>query len=599
MNNSGLFKKEYMSLYGVMTFWTIIYFVIVFFMPKDITTGFWAFFFLDNYPWVIKLIFVFTPLVFTILSFSLLLKIFDRVDRKAISAKGHNCIKTIIMFIAFFVIFWFLREKRLWGDAEHIIKVLRGSIDVGPWSEYFWREPLDFILKVFFYKIFNGCFGWSAGKSIAFINCFLGSLFVVFLSHISKKIGKNGFERFFLFCFILFMGASVLFFGHIETYTLIYLLILIFFIVTIKYFNDECPLFIVGLCGAIAVSAHIMGIFLFAIVFLLPFIKNKKIKKEYFHDLKAPSLVAVCYLALFYVSCRILGAEPLSIGINEFGGDDHVFLSISRVLQFEHIWKVLQTFILASSIGIFVIGKDSIIRGLRALKEKDAIVIFLLAASVMYIGFSLCLSNKLERLKDWDLFAPGCLPAALLIGYLFLLVTRDSKEKKILGLFTLCVSLSFSSLWIWDNHKNDSFPFILKFETLEWRQKIYINYEDIKKERILYNKEFETLHPQFYNQEGNFTYQLPLPEADFRKMYLKIKGYVLYKNNYLRVSLAGEEVIKVEGNEKEFKEAKYIDITDKIKKKEKLLLTGRLFVSKNNSRELYDVRIEEIVLIYR
>lgn len=141
-------------------------------------------------------------------------------------------------------------------------------------------------------------------------------------------------------------------------------------------------------------------------------------------------------------------------------------------------------------------------------------------------------------------------------------------------------------------------PLIVKTKLLEDKHKVIIDLDKSVKEKILFNPQYKILHPQFYNQQGRFSIELNSPETEFEKAYLKVKTHVIYKNNYVKLSLFDKEILYVGGKDTEGKKTAFIDITEMLKIDKKVVIKGELFTDSETSIELFDVRIEEIVLCY-
>jgi len=74
------------------------------------------------------------------------------------------------------------------------------------------------------------------------MNCLAGGIFVGALFAFASRLGRTLYDRFFIFAFTLSMGAVQLFFGHVENYSLVTLVMLLFMLAGVQYLKGVGPL---------------------------------------------------------------------------------------------------------------------------------------------------------------------------------------------------------------------------------------------------------------------------------------------------------------------------------------------------------------------
>lgn len=117
------------------------------------------------------------------------------------------------------------------------------------------------------------------------------------------------------------------------------------------------------------------------------------------------------------------------------------------------------------------------------------------------------------------------------------------------------------------------------------------------KNNVLFNKEYAILQPEDYNQKGEFSFEIKPSDIKYKNVYLEIRAYVLYKNNYVRLYIFDKEILCLKGRNSELRKSIFINITDLTRTNGSVVVRGELFVDKNTSVELFDSRVEEILYI--
>ena len=415
-------------------------------MPRPIRP-FWSLFFFGEYPWLVRLLLVLAPLALTL---SLQRWLGVAVPRLADAMQAARRATPWLMWIASFALFWIFREQRHWGDAGYTVDILEGVGDVGPLGRYFWKEPLDRLAAVAFTAL-GRHIGLDAESSVALLSSLAGSVCVVVLWSLSARLGRTGPARLVSFALPLSAGASQLFFGHVENYTLVTLAMLLFFREGLAVTAGEGSFVRAGLLAALAVTTHPLAVFLIAPLVALPFLRPQPVTPRDIARFAAAMLPGILYFLVFYALCRILGAPPLEVGVNSFGGAGRVFMDPARVFGAKHLWDVMQNYLLTLPAGAVVVL-------LQRFREKpaegrDRTALLLAIAALSFLILALFLHGTLRRRRDWDLFAPASLPVSLLAARLLARWLDGRRASLGLGVFLVLFSLAVCGPWIASNYR--------------------------------------------------------------------------------------------------------------------------------------------------
>jgi len=149
------------------------------------------------------------------------------------------------------VLFWLLRVKTyLLGDS-----LLRArEIDMG--AGFSFTAPLDFLLHV----QVAGFLNWEAFQTYALLSILSGMGFVFLLLLLADLMGRDGKERLLVFSVFISMGAIQLFFGYVESYSVVSAAILLYIFFSFGYLRNKHGLIPPVLAFLLAFSLHLFAV---------------------------------------------------------------------------------------------------------------------------------------------------------------------------------------------------------------------------------------------------------------------------------------------------------------------------------------------------
>lgn len=408
---------------------------------------FWSLFFFAEYPWPVRLSLVLAPLALTL---GLRSWLAGAGSRAVAAMQAARRATPWLLWAGSFLVFWLFRERRHWGDAAYTVDILEGAGDVGPLGRYFWKEPLDRLAAMLFTALGHRM-GLDAGSSVALLSSLAGSLFVVVLWSCSARLARSGPGRLLAFALPLCAGATQLFFGHVENYTLVTLAMLLFFREGLAIAAGQGSFVPAGFLAALALSIHPLAGFLIVPLLVLPFVRPERPTARELARFALAMLPGTAYLLLFYGFCRALGAPPLELGANRFGETEGVFLGLAEAFGARHLWDVAQNYLLTLPAGAVVVLLRRPMRDRTA--ERDRSALLLASAALSFLVFALFLHGTLHRRRDWDLFSTASLPLSLLATRLLARRVDAGRTSLGLGVFLVLLSLAVSGPWIASNYR--------------------------------------------------------------------------------------------------------------------------------------------------
>jgi tetratricopeptide (TPR) repeat protein len=359
-----------------------------------------------------------------------------------------------LISLASFPLFWIFKIKTyLLGDGNlRVAEILDG------WK-FSTTEPFDFYLHVFL----SGLLNLNPFTTYAILSCLAGVLFVFLILLLSNIIGKKKQEKLLVFSVLATMGANQLFFGYVESYTLMYVALAGFILSSLYYLKGGCRFFWPSFIFILSVSLHLSAIFLLPSVLYLSVAKKPQ-EGEVKNKIFPLANIIKMALILLIVGGGLLvlrNYNPQKPDLGSFlifplGANEDPY----SLLSFSHLLDFLNHQLLISPLGIpiwfilaFFFWKSRQRRDWKKINFKKSEVVFLLMVSVCALVFGLVVDPKLGYPRDWDLFA-FCGLGYTILGIYLLLNALKELELKRLRYVTLALAstaLISSAPWIYVN----------------------------------------------------------------------------------------------------------------------------------------------------
>jgi tetratricopeptide (TPR) repeat protein len=315
--------------------------------------------------------------------------------------------------------FWLLRAKTpLLGDGY----LRAGELKLGSLLSI--TEPLDFYLHLFFFKLL-GLDGYS---TFAVLSCVAGALYVFFILLLCDLWGRGGKEKLFVFLIMTTLGAIQLFFGYIESYSFMFVLLTGYALLSLRYLQ--------GLSGFVwpCLFLFLASGFHLSALSLLPSLVYLGLVRLPEHDRSrmaggrlANAVLLVCLVSVMGLGLYILRTYSSegtfgSFLIHPFGSGEglYSFFSIAHLLDFINHQLLVSPIGLILCLGVLVWFRRRGSLGGAALK-------FLALVTACLFAFALLVDPKLGYARDWDLFASAGLGISLLGVYLLMSALRTER----------------------------------------------------------------------------------------------------------------------------------------------------------------------------
>ncbi len=206
----------------------------------------------------------------------------------------------LIVLVASSVLFWIARTAtHFLGDGYSCITWQRDMGDKGYFLYLGNHEPLTVFLVFKLNKLFSALgIVDSAESAFRAYSIFCGIACHCYSMEADKFISKERIERVLLFLFLFASGASQLFFGYVENYTLAYTLVFLFIMVSISYLQRVTSIILPVIIFPLMVATYFSTIFFLPALLMLVWvsIRRKEIKAIVLASLGALLLAVGSYV---------------------------------------------------------------------------------------------------------------------------------------------------------------------------------------------------------------------------------------------------------------------------------------------------------------
>lgn len=292
------------------------------------------------------------------------------------------------------LLFWLLRERTFYGDA--LLKLHLLSTQTVQSDPYVWKEPLDSLLT---YTLVDLLAGWGqpAQVAVALLSVCAGMVYVAAVLYVANLLSEYTSQFALYVVGLLALGASQLWFGHVENYSLVTACGFASIALAVGYLRDANPLWPVGLLAGLAVSFHPQALFLAPALLLL--LDHTGWQRQGVVLLVSGLVAPLCTL-LILVS---LGVPWPSLS-GGYAGDPQLFYTPRQIVAPSHLWDVLNNLLLVAPLALLWLGV-----GIWAFwqpdRRRDRTFHYLSAVAVGLLVYLVAFQNDLPRPQDWDLFA--------------------------------------------------------------------------------------------------------------------------------------------------------------------------------------------------
>lgn len=403
----------------------------------------------------------FVPYIFLAAGFLSYSSYFQQLLKPLIVKLAHYAarIPLFVWLIFTSVIFFTFRQKTFFlGDGQLRIR------NTEVYHLFSFEEPLDTLLHTICYKLLHPSFGVKGADIYQCVSVLSGVIAVWGMIYILSRLYKGSGERWFIGCLIATCGSTQLFFGYVESYTIVNCLVLLFLFTGLFMVKQGKLTVVPVILLAGAVITHPLAVLFFPGAFYA--------YKKVIHADKTVSSAVKQWLLIAGIFAAIVGLLIIVFWIGGNTPDQFLkqYLQGSNLLPLRSnndlygIFSANHLVDMLNEIGLVVpawISLFIILTCLRSIRRTHS-VIFLLLCCIGPLLFLGAFNPKLGYARDWDIFGIIAFPAALLLGVLII----ESVNMKLFKVAFPLVIISFLHTAPWIGINASGSASLKRFELL-------------------------------------------------------------------------------------------------------------------------------------
>lgn len=322
---------------------------------------------------------------------------------------------------------WLLRSHVPYGDGPE----MAGELEAGVWSNF--KQPLDRFANALVFRMLRAAMGADAATSVALVSTLAGAIYWLGVTRLARG-GWLEMPPAAVWLLAGTHGAMALFFGHVESYSLLLAAILWTLVLAVESAFGRTPLWVAGLVFGLAVAVHLQAVWLalaLPVAWAARWVGRWREEGGAVAAVReavvgtAVSLVPLALVMLAFVATGkgLAGFSPATFG----GGDDRLFVPLwrletpyERFTMFSpaHFAAFGNELLLVAPVGL-VLGVIGPLGRRRDGRRTDAGTWVFLSAAAGAVAYAfvfnpdLMVYSPLGPLAEWDLFAFLAVPVTL------------------------------------------------------------------------------------------------------------------------------------------------------------------------------------------
>lgn len=371
-------------------------------------------------------------------------------------------------------LFYVFRIRHLgWGDAALLIKALDDPYRLA----YVWQAPLDVFIHARGFQLGSALFGWQDPLPVyTILSVAAGVLFVWVLLGVASLLGRNRTERVLAVGVVATLGTMQLFFGYVENYPLMTLGVLLYIWAALRYLRGELALVWVAAILALTHAFHPSTIILTPSLLYLAFVasplnsgnagdaqsvlRGDRLRLDWRRLLSVGAPYALVFAGVVaLMSSGQHGLDALMGADFPGGGDRSWFVPLFQITtKWQHYtmfsWGHLVDTVNQQLLVAPMVWPSLILIAVfawRRIPKGEPVGRYLALMAGFYLLLTLTWNADYGGQKDWDLFSPAALPAALLLAWALPRALPERRALRAAGWAVVATQGVNLLTWIWRN----------------------------------------------------------------------------------------------------------------------------------------------------
>lgn len=390
------------------------------------------------YPPIISILLLITSTILIFISFN---HYFLDIVKKI--SDFFRKIPFFIWIIIFGLLLIFLSQKLfMLGDGLLRIRNTQAGYMFSP------AEPMDTWLHTWLFKTLKPLLNITSADIYIITSIFSGLISIIGVRFYLKKIfPQSYYKRLFIGLSFFLCGSVQLFFGYVESYSIMVCFIILFIFSTINHLEKETFSIVPMLFLSLGTIFHPLAIVLLpsALYFYMKVINRIKISKA-----RAYILLSLAFVFPILLMFGLFSLQGYDLSKFFTTAKADFFLPL---LSSAHTYGVLSLEHLIDILNLIFLTSPSIIAIHLIKKTKFKSKWFLLISTISLLIFSILFKPDLGFSRDWDLFSILAFPLSILV--IFSIVNIDNNLKNSYVLILIFVSLFHTMPWVINNSNEE------------------------------------------------------------------------------------------------------------------------------------------------
>jgi tetratricopeptide (TPR) repeat protein len=348
------------------------------------------------------------------------------------------------------VSFFLLRcNSAFLGDGAIIMEYLQHK------KAYYVSNLADYLIHFFICNLLGGKF-ISPSNSYLIVGALAGLFFQVFcLIYLVSKREAPG-KTMFLFLLLIFSGDIVFYYGYVESYTILFLLIQLYVLSSLSVVSNRSHIVTPLSLLLLSLIVHQISVLLLPSLAYLFYLRIKQ--GITFKESMACIGVAFLFAITIPFSIKHIGLNGGTYlqllrerGISDFSAFLNVFNGTYSVFSLAHLVDFFNTWILSSPVSLVLLPPFLLNRRIY----RDPSLRFIAAAAIFPLIFFFFMRPSIGMFRDWDLFSIPFIILTIMAVYLMKEYFYQ-KTPFLIKTLLLAVVLFHAGNWILVNHSKES-----------------------------------------------------------------------------------------------------------------------------------------------
>lgn len=292
------------------------------------------------------------------------------------------------------------------------------------------------------YPVAREWFQWEAEQFYHVFSSLIGSIYVFVLMLFSRRTTKGNWL--WMTCLVMAGGYMQLFFGDVENYAPIAVLVLGYIFASFEFIRGRATIVLPTVILSLAITFHLLaGWLLPSLVYLMYIAFRRKSRK---------TLVLACFLGLLVIGFTLVFTECSGLHLISFrhshaaGSGELSFLQMLTDPSPTYYANVLNLLFLLFP-GWLILLPLLVFRRIRMNNWN----VFLIICATMFLLLTLVWKAGLQPYYDWNLYAVLAIPVSILVWSNVLQIS-DLKFRREILISLLFLMVLHSACWIVSNH---------------------------------------------------------------------------------------------------------------------------------------------------